>query len=90
MVKISPSQLKALYLKRSDDGMSIDMCSSLIKNLKEGFISQIIFDFGIDRLHILINILKEFEEYESLAVIRDKLKTHNKVNKTDYQIDKDV
>ena len=83
---ISPSELQQFYNSKGMYSMTIDACSRVLQYLKEDKVSQLIFDFGIDKLQYLVELLEDMEEYETLAMVRDKLNTHNKLTEENYNI----
>lgn len=87
---IKPSELKSYYETNGDKDITIDLCSKIIQGLKLGHVSQLIFDFGILRVQILVDFLEEKEEYEALVLIRDKVKIHNKVTQNKFNIKRNV
>ena len=78
-MKISPSELKEYFKSNGVYSMSMDACSRALLYIKEGRVSQFIFDFHIEKLQLLVNLLEDKEEFELLASIRDKVKVHNKL-----------
>ena len=89
VTRIKPSQLQTYY-KANEEDVTMEKCSRIIESLKLGHVSQLIFDFGILKIQILVDLLEEEEEYEALALIRDKVKIHNKVTENKFNIKRDV
>jgi hypothetical protein len=88
--RIKPSQLQTYYKANGADDVTMEECSRIIQSLKLGHVSQLIFDFGIVKIQIIVDLLEEEEEYEALTLIRDKVKIHNKVTKNKFNIKKDA
>ena len=86
--KISPSELELFYSLKGMHSMDREACTKVVEYLKCGRVSQLIFDFGIDKLQYLSELLEDKEEYEILAVVRDKIAVHNKVTEKNYNIKK--
>ena len=83
--KINPETLKEYFKSRNYD-VTIGASKKMVVFLKQGIVSKLIFDFGIDKLQILVDFLEEIEEYEILAVVRDRLKIHNKLVQRDFKL----
>jgi hypothetical protein len=83
---IKPTQLKAYFKSRGEYDMNMASCTRLISYLTQGNISQLIFDFEIDRLQKLVDYLEDLQEYEVLAIIRDKVEKHNTLTNNNYNM----
>ena len=84
--RISPSKLK-IYLDTKDKvPTTIQDCNRIITLIKNRVISKIIFDYGITKINHIVDLLEKEEEYELLAVLRDKLEVHNKVTKRKFKL----
>ena len=84
--RIKPTELKEFFNKNGLEDINTSASLNIIGNLVLGRISQIIFDFGISTLHTLVEFLEEREEYEVLAMVRDKLTNHNKLTEDNFTL----